>query len=51
MKTKNVIFKVNEDLKYKFKKKCLDNKESQTDAMNRLVKHYVNTNGNLTEKK
>ena len=45
--TKNVIFKVNAKLKHEFKKACLDNKETQTDAMNRLVRYYVNKNGNL----
>lgn len=45
--SKNIIFKVNEDLKHKFKKACLNNKETQTDAMNRLVRLYVDTKGEL----
>ena len=48
--TKNVIFQVNADLKHKFKKACLNNKETQTDAMNRLVGYYVDTNGKLNGK-
>jgi hypothetical protein len=50
MTTKHVIFEVNEKLKNKFKKACIDNSESQKKAMNRLVTYYVNTNGKLEQK-
>ena len=50
-KTKHIIAKVNADFKHEFKKVCLDNKESQKEAVNRALRHYVDTNGNLTEKK
>ncbi len=50
MSTKNVIFKINEDLKHSFKKACLNNKETQTDAMNRLVRYYIDTKGKLKDK-
>ena len=47
----NIIAKLNEDLKHKFKVACVENRETQQDAMNRVLRHYVDTNGNLTEKK
>jgi hypothetical protein len=50
MTTKHVIFEVNERLKNKFKKACIDNDETQKEAMNRLVQYYVNTNGKLERK-
>lgn len=45
--TKKILFEINEELKHKFKVVCLNNRESQKDAMNRLVRHYVDKNGNL----
>ena len=47
----SVYCRVNGDLKNKFKKACIDNDESQNQAVNKLVQLYVDTNGNLTEKK
>jgi hypothetical protein len=46
----HIIFKINEDLKHSFKKACLNNKETQTDAMNRLVRYYIDTKGKLKDK-
>jgi len=50
MSTKNVIFHINERLKDEFKMAYLVNKETQVDAMNRLVQYYVNTKGKLERK-
>jgi hypothetical protein len=41
MDTKTVIFKINEDLKHKFKMKCLEEKKSQQDKLIELVKNCV----------
>ena len=50
-KTEHIYSRINKELKDKFKKACIDNDESQNKAINRMVRHYVDTNGNLTEKK
>ena len=50
-KTEHIYSRINKELKDKFKKACIDKDESQNQAVNRLVKLYVDTNGNLTEKK
>ena len=50
-KTEHVYSRINKELKDKFKKACIDKDESQNQAVERLVKLYVDTNGNLTEKK
>ena len=51
MKTKTLLFKINEELKNKFKAVCATKGETQQDELERIVKLYVDTNGNLTEKK
>ena len=51
MKTKTLIFQINEDLKNKFKATCATKGETQKDEMEKLLTLYVDTNGNLTEKK
>lgn len=51
MNTKNVIFEINAELKHKFKKACLNNRETQKEAMNRLVKYYIDSKGQLMEGK
>jgi hypothetical protein len=50
MSTKHLIFEINEELRHKFKVACLGNKETQKDALNKLVQYYVNTNGKLERK-
>ena len=51
MSTTHIIAKLNKDLKHRFKVACTVKGETQQDAINRMVRHYVDTNGNLTEKK
>ena len=46
-----IVADINEDLKHRFKISCAINNETQKKAYNRMVRHYVDTNGNLTEKK
>jgi hypothetical protein len=50
-RTQHVIGKLNEELKQKFKIAIAINRESQNEAVKRMVQHYVDTNGKLTTKK
>lgn len=49
--TKHVIGKINPELKHKFKIAIAINKESQNEAVKKMVQHYVDTNGKLKEGK
>ena len=50
-KTERLVIEINDKLKEEFKKKVESEGRSMKYVVTQYIEHYVDTNGNLTEKK